>query len=106
MPLNNFRQIHMPYCLKKQDDGCYVVLNREYKPLGFDTDEYLKYEDYPILVKYKITKAKIKQLSVHPEDNSEDFYLYNDGCLPEHNKKNMDAYLEKLRILTKLEKKD
>ena len=37
MPLGDFRSVFMPYCLRKQKDGRYVVLNREYKPVGFFT---------------------------------------------------------------------
>lgn len=48
MPLNDFRSVHLPYCIKKLPSGAYVVLNREYKPLGFKTREHVDYEAYPI----------------------------------------------------------
>jgi hypothetical protein len=37
IPLGDVRSVHLAYCIKKQDDGTYVVLNREYKPLGLKT---------------------------------------------------------------------
>lgn len=106
MPLNNFRQIHMPYCIKKNEDGAYIVLNREYKPLGFSDGRHVNYEDYPIAVKYKISKVTAKKISYDGSENTDRIYLYNDGCLPERSKKNMDSYLEKLRILAKFQRTD
>ena len=44
----DFRKIYLPYCLLKHASGGYIVLNRNYKPIGFSTNEYLIYEDYPI----------------------------------------------------------
>jgi hypothetical protein len=35
MSHSDFRAMFFPYCLQKQKDGRYVVLNREYKPVGF-----------------------------------------------------------------------
>jgi len=46
MPIDNPRAIFLPYCIQRLEDGRYVVLNRNYKPLGFRTTEFLRYEDY------------------------------------------------------------
>ena len=59
MPLGDFRAVFLPDCLQKQEDGHYAVLNREYKPVGFYTRNWVKYEKHPVLVKLKdVTKAK------------------------------------------------
>jgi hypothetical protein len=29
MPLGDFRSVHLPYIIKRQEDGTYVVLNRD-----------------------------------------------------------------------------
>lgn len=50
MALNNFKEVFLPYCLQKQNDGQYGVFNTEYKPISFKTRENVKYEDYPICV--------------------------------------------------------
>jgi hypothetical protein len=34
MALDDFRAVFLPYCLEKRNGGRYVVLNREYKPVG------------------------------------------------------------------------
>ena len=103
MPLNDFRSVFMPYYIERQPDGRYAVLNREYKPIGFFTRDYIRYSDHPILVKFKgLTAAKAKKISFEGNPDINQIYLYNDGCIPTHNKENMKAYLARLEILAKL----
>ncbi len=106
MPLGDFRSIYMPYCLKKQEDGSYAVLNREYKPVGFNTRDFINYEDYPVTTTLKgIGPGVAKKLSYSGSDDTETIYLYNDGCVPVHSTSNMNAYLKKLGTLAKLSAK-
>lgn len=64
MPNRDFRSVHLPYCLEKSESGNYVVLNRDYKPLGFRTTEFVKYEEFPIGVRFRrLTPAIVKKLS-------------------------------------------
>lgn len=103
MPLGDFRSVFMPYCIMKQPDGRYAVLNREYKPVGFYTNDFVQYEEFPVLVKFKgLTKAKVAKVSYSGSDNMDRIYLYNDGCVPTHTKKDMQAYLARLELLAKL----
>ena len=102
MGLGDFRAVFLPYCLSRQNDGRYAVLNREYKPVGFFTREWVKYEKHPVLVKLKITKALAKKVSNEGEDGVENIFLYNDATNPLRSKANMDAYLAKLALLAKL----
>ncbi len=63
MPLGDFRSV-LPSCTKKLDDGAFVILNREYKPLGFNSRTLVKYEDYPICSKIEgLTPAIIKKIA-------------------------------------------
>lgn len=102
MPLNDLRSVHMPYCLQKQEDGRYIVLNRAGKPLGFCTNDKVKYDVYPIKVKMRITSATAKKLSWEGNGNTERIFLYNDGCIPTKSSTNMTHYLDRLRILMSL----
>ncbi|MEZ2236966.1 hypothetical protein [Microcoleus sp.] len=103
MALNDFRAIFLPYCLDKQSDGRYVVLNRGYKPIGFKTRENIKYEDYPICVELKgIGSVTAAKLSFEGDPNTDRIYLYNDGCVPTQSAEHMKNYLERLKILAKL----
>lgn len=103
MPLNDFRSVFMPYCLAKQKDGRYVVLNREYKPVGFFTRDFVKYEEHPVSVHLEgIGAATAAKLSWEGSENTDKIFLYNDGSLPTASASNMKVYLAKLQILAKL----
>jgi len=107
MPLNDFRSAYLPYCLDKQEDGSYAVLNREYKPLGFITKEFVTYSDYPVTVNLKgLTVNKAEQLSATGSNDTNRIYLYNDSTIPTDSKKNMDQYLSRLATLSKLKISD
>lgn len=81
----------------------YIVLNRRYKPIGFNTKEFLKYEDYPILLEIKgLNAEKASKISYAKDPNTDAIYLYNDGCIPTSSAKNMKDHLERLAILSKL----
>ena len=99
----DFRAVYFPYCIQKQSDGSWVVLNRQYKPVGFNTSEYIEYEKFPVSAKLQgIGSAISKKLSYSGDASGDRIYLYNDGCIPTGSKTNMDAYLKKLGILAKL----
>ena len=102
MPLNDFRSVHLPYCLCREEDGSYVVLNREYKPLGFRTREHIDYGKYPIAVKFKrFTPKAAAKLSWNNSGAMDRIYLYDDSCTPTKSPKFMKMYLEKLERLAK-----
>jgi len=101
MPLGDFRSVFLPYCIKKMEDGHYIVLNREYKPIGFNSSKRVKYEDYPISSKIKGLNTKtIEKLAWNGIMTDEGFiFLYNDETIPTTSKANMKKYLDRLEIL-------
>jgi hypothetical protein len=104
MPKGDFRSVHLPYCIKRLPNGNYVVLNRDYKPLGFRTSAHLEYEAYPIGVKFKrLTAATAAKLSWKGSTDTDAIFLYNDDSIPTVSPKNMQEYLERLKILAKLQ---
>ncbi len=98
----SFRKIYLPYCLDRLENGEYVVLNKQYKPVGFNTTDFINYGDFPVSVPLKITEAIARKLSPERSGNLNRIYLYDEGCIPDSNKKNMDAYTAKLELLMKL----
>ena len=106
MALQDFRAIYLPYCLIKQSNGGYVVLNREYKPLGFNTSDRVEYEDYPITTKFKsLTKKVASELSWSKSESLDEIFLYNDATNPLKSKRDMDVYLKRIERLAKLKRK-
>jgi len=103
MALGTFASVYLPYCLRRQEDGRYVVLNREYKPVGFCTREFITYEDHPVAAKIgKLTERLAERLSWRGDTNTAEIFLYNDGCNPTSSAGNMAAYLERIALLAKL----
>ena len=98
----DFRAVYFPYCIEKRF-GAWVVLNRQYKPVGFNTGDYVTYEDFPVSAELQgIGPAVAKKLSYDGNVEGDRIYLYNDGCVPTHSKGDMEAYLKKLGILARL----
>ncbi|MCX7067482.1 MAG: hypothetical protein NTW85_07305 [Methylococcales bacterium] len=107
MAIENVRAVYFPYCIEKQEDGSWLILNRNYKPVGFNTSEHIIYSDYPVSVKLKgLGKETLKKLSWNDkEELGNRIYLYNDGCIPTSSPQAMSAYLKKIEVLLKLETK-
>ena len=100
---DELRHTHFPYCLDRQEDGSYVLLNRNYKPVGFMTDDWVKYEQYPVGVKLKgITEKLAAELDARGRANLDRIYFYNDGCLPTESAEHMQAYMARLAKLMAL----
>lgn len=103
MPLGDVRSVHLPYCIQRQSDGTYVVLNREYKPLGFKTRQHLDYAAYPIGMKLRgLRAATAAKISYKGSSDLSNIYLYNDGCIPTSSPTHMAAYLKRLAHFAKL----
>lgn len=104
MSMSELRRTHFPYCLQRLEDGRYVMLNRNYKPIGFLTGEWITYGDYPIGMKIKGLGPKtIAELDCQGGADPTTIFLYNDGSIPTSSKENMQAYLAKLAKLMALE---
>jgi hypothetical protein len=111
MALGDFFRINMPYGMKRNDKNEWFVFNREYKPLGFNTNENIKEEQHPVYTKYKaLTEAKIIKIAWSDNDGIRRnekgeiymFWLYNDATNPKDSPKYWNDYFEKIKILSNL----
>ena len=103
MAKENVMAVYFPYCIEKQEDGSWVLLNRNYKPVGFNTNDQIEYEEHPVSMKLKgMGSATLKKLSYKDEEPGDRVFLYDDGCVPTSNAQAMSSYLKKLEILLKL----
>lgn len=106
MPMHEARALCFPYCIQRIKDGRYILLNRNYKPLGIQDEAWVEYENHPTAMPMKITPATAKKLSWKGADDVERIYLYNDGCIPTEGDEHMAAYLNRLSVLMKISVQD
>lgn len=99
MALWNFASICLPYCLERQENGDWIALNREYKPLGFKTHDWIKYEQYPIAIKFKRLHRMRDKLHAGNCEKENLIFLYNDGNAPWLSKRDMGSYMARLSLL-------
>lgn len=103
------RELFFPYCLDRQPDGRYAVLNRDYKPVGFvvPSGTYVKYAEHPVLVRLKgLTPLQASKLAHNGSQELSRIYLYDDGSQPTGSAANWNAYAKRLQILAKLKAED
>lgn len=105
MPLHDFRSVYFPYCLDKQPDGRYLVLNREYKPLGFNDGQHVDYAAFPIAARLRISASTARKVSHNSNPDTDRIFLYDDGCHPARSPKHLDSYLKRLSYLSNLKVK-
>lgn len=94
-----FRRLFLPYCLQRLSDGRYIVLNRRYKPLGWQTNEMVDYDSHPSAARIKITAPIAKKLSWKGSDDIESIYLYSGDGSPFADATESRAYAGRLAIL-------
>lgn len=104
---SSFRWVFLPYCLIQQADGSYVVVNRRYKPVGLTQTDFVRYEDFPVAVRFarKLSAAQIRAISYSGDTDPGRIYLYNDGCIPTDSDANWTAYSKRLQRLADLKLK-
>ncbi|WP_321868635.1 hypothetical protein [Paraburkholderia tropica] len=99
MNIKDFRWVFMPYCLQKLPDGRYIILNRDYKPLGTTSREWVDYETHPSAVRMNISSKTAASLSTHAKPDTDQIFLYDDSSSPVHGAQQMRDYMEKLSRL-------
>lgn len=103
MALNTFCDIYLPYCLLRQPDGRHAILNRAYKPLGFNTHDHVAYEDYPILASfYRLTAKAAEKASWNGSPDTDSIMLYDSYSNPQRSPKYFKEYVMRLKYLNGL----
>lgn len=95
---------HFPYCLRRLADGRYIVLNRNYKPLGYAGMDHIDYEAHPSACALKITPAIAAKLSYEGSHELDSIHLYDGGQIAAEgaSEERMAAYQERLALLMTL----
>lgn len=82
-------RFNLPYVVREHAPGKYLILNREYKPLGFMAAAGGHGPAYAVYDEHVITGE--------PGMIGDDFYFYNDITVPWENSKNWKDYQKKLK---------
>lgn len=106
MPIGRFAHTHLPYCLQLVEDGSWIVLNRNYKPIGATSRERVDYLAVPgrLLIDGR-SMAPIAR-AMHKVEHGADgkpyrMWLYDDGNQPGKDQGKLDGYLYRLGYLAK-----
>lgn len=102
MALRDIRSVHLVYCIDQLENGKYVLLNRNYKPLGFQSHEWFDYGAYPIAVSLRITPKLAARISHTGDENTRRIYMYDERCIPTYKTAYTNDYFRRLAILAKL----
>ena len=87
----------LPYCLQRQEDGSYLVLNREYQPLGLERGQLSEVGRKGSTVKIERLGTAVAEGLSYQEESQ--LYLYGADCFPPDSPENWDAFCQKLRLL-------
>jgi|SRR6516162_1257090 hypothetical protein len=99
--MHDVRKVYFPYCLQRQPNGCHVILNRLYKPLGSSTTEWVDYEKYSVTL-VGLAPRIAARLSWAGSKDLDNIYLYDDATIPTNSARNMAVYLARLKVLMRL----
>lgn len=115
--LTDFFRINLPYGIRRNSNNEWTCFNREYMPLGWNTQERVSIHDenhfahLPIYTSYKgLTEAKLEKLAIEPDAIRRDndgkinmVFFYKDATNPQSSPQYWDAYFEKIKLLSKCE---
>lgn len=96
------RRLFLPYCVIRQGDGRYAVVNREYKAL-VDTNKHIDYATHAgCVVKLdRMSSVRAAKMSFKADRNVERIYFYDDGCVPTNSDADWSAYSKRLQTFAK-----
>lgn len=117
MALTDFFRINLPYGVSRNSKGEWFAFNREYMPLGWNTQSSKKniaddnvYSENPVYTKYRgLTEKKLVEIAgstdriiLDSNGKIERVFLYNDNTNPQSSPKYWDEYFQKIKILSNL----
>jgi hypothetical protein len=99
--MENDDRVNLPYCLYRQNCGRYLLLNRNYKPIGNPTKEWVDYEPLEGL-DLRLSREDAERISWDVRPGTKFIFLFNDGCPPWRGRRNRENYLRRLAIVAGL----
>lgn len=90
---------HLPYCIMHIDTDRYIILNRNYKPLGQTSFDYVDYRKHPSVIHMKITEKQAIKLSYDGFIKSDCIYFYDNSDTVLRNTQAFNDYIARLKLL-------
>ncbi len=97
---------HFPYCIQHLCGDRYIILNRNYKPLGQTSFEYVDYNKDPSVVRMKITTKQAEKLSYKGKVESDTIWLYDNIYNTFRNPQAFNDYVARLKLLATMTPKN
>ena len=97
---------HLPYCIMHIDNDRYIILNRNYKPLGQTSFDYVDYKKHPSVIHIKITEKQAKKLSYDGLIKSDCIYFYDNSDTVLRNPQAFNDYVARLKLLATMTPKN
>lgn len=63
----------MPYCIQQESDGKFVLLNGDYKPIGFNIKRPCDYDEYQMQFYLKVL-TRVGAAEIHKNDRPTSAY--------------------------------
>lgn len=93
----------LPYCLKQLEGDRYIVLNRDYKPLGYNRREaVVEAQASAVVVLKNLTDRRVLALSHKQAPRRDLIHLYDDTCNPAASAAKFTAYAKRLAVFREL----
>lgn len=103
MPFSIGRSL-LPMRLERLDDGRYIALNRNYKPVGTFSRDRVDYESHPGAFRFRreLTAQDARLMSFDANDDLKAIVLYDEGTNPHATAENWLDYSRRLDYLMNL----
>ena len=90
LPVGEAPRAYLPYCIKRNAEGYWQILNRDYQEISPSSKKLL----------LRLTEEDARALSNKSLDEGySSIFLYDDGCVPWRCDANMQMYMKKLSYL-------
>src|SRR5262245_28557152 len=90
-------RVFLPYCAQNLGGNTYVLIGRDYKPIGLPTREWSEWEYHPVLYEIDdLTPKAATEISWDRDPNTDRIYFYIDRCAPWCGPKAFAAYEARL----------
>jgi hypothetical protein len=90
----------LPYVIHETGiQGKYIVLNRDYRPIGIHYDRMVDYKNFPFMHINQSELPLFSESYEHKQSNQIDGRFFNDSCAPWSSRKNAEVLLKRYKHL-------